>query len=279
MVSAQLKVGDRVGPFECRFDVAFIRGMAAATRDTNPRYLDGSAVPPTAIATQIWQAQTAGMSALIPAEIREAATAGVHGEHDVVLHRPIIPGETLQTFVEAYGARPSRSNLRVVLRYLSVDGNDEPVAEQWWTTVYFGTTCAPVGSDAPDHAFPDAAREHPGPEHVIGIDEAMARRYADVSGDYSAHHFDVEAARRSGFDSLFLHGLCTMALCAQAIVETTPAKDPRQVRRLAVRFASPAFLGQDLHVQTYAAGAGRVAFEATSAGAKVISNGRAELAH
>ena len=63
----------------------------------------------------------------------------------------------------------------------------------------------------------------------ITIDHDMARRYAEVSGDWSEHHFDVEAAVRSGFERPFLHGLCTMALCSQAVVDLVAGGDPARV--------------------------------------------------
>jgi acyl dehydratase len=107
----------------------------------------------------------------------------------------------------------------------------------------------------------------------------MVRRYAELSGDFSDHHFDVEAARRSGFAGPFLHGLCTMALCARAVVATVCPDDPSQLRRFAVRFASPAYLHQDLTVRICSLGGDRVAFEATSADSVVIRNGFAELRH
>jgi acyl dehydratase len=111
----------------------------------------------------------------------------------------------------------------------------------------------------------------------MAIDEGMARRYAEASGDWSAHHFDVEAARRSGFDRPFLHGLCTMALCAQGVVEQVTGGDPDRVRRVAVRFASPVPLGETLRVRLYDIGPGCYGFEAECAGATVITHGRAEL--
>ena len=105
----------------------------------------------------------------------------------------------------------------------------------------------------------------------------MARRYAEVSGDWTAHHFDVAAARRSGFERTFLHGLCTLGLCAQGVVALVAGGDPERLRRIAVRFATPTFLGERLHVRVYDAGSLGYAFEADSLGASVITHGRAEL--
>ena len=217
---------------------------------------------PLAVVTQIFAAETAARPELVPAALRDDATGGVHGEHDVVLHRPTVPGEPLRTWVSAHGARPAGRNSLVTLLYVTRDADDAVVAEQWWTTVWLGVTCEPAGEAPPDHTFPDEARAKPIAEHTVPVDRDMARRYAEVSGDWSAHHFEG--------DRPFLHGLCTMTLCAEVL--------PQPLRRVAVRFASPMFLGEDLHVQVYDAGALGYAFEATSAGATVVSHGRASAA-
>jgi acyl dehydratase len=270
-------LGTRVGPFAGRLDSDLLRRYAAATADPSPAVQAGTAVPPVVLATQVWDAQTEARAALVPAELQRSASAGVHGEHDVVLHRPLVPGEPLRTWVEGHGARLAGRNALVSLRYATVDAGDALVAEQWWTTVYLGATCDPAGRPPPDHAFPAAARKRPLGIEAVDVDEGMARRYAEASGDWSAHHFDVEAARRSGVDRVFLHGLCTMALCARVVVRLAAGGDPDRVRRVAVRFASPTFLGEPLDVRLYDAGPLGLAFEATSAGAAVITHGRAEL--
>jgi acyl dehydratase len=270
-------LGERRGPFDGGLDVDLVRRYAAATRDPSLRVQAGEAVPPVAIVTQIWEAQNVGRNAAVPEVLQRSATSGVHGEHDVVLHRPIVPGEPLRIWVEGQGARAAGRNSLVTLRYTAVDTDDEIVAEQWWTTVYLDVTCDPVGEPAPEHAFPDDARERPIGMYSVEVDGDMARQYAEVSGDWSPHHFELEAARRSGFDRLFLHGLCTMALCAQGVVQLVADGDPNRVRRVAVRFTTPTFLGEQLHVRLYDAGALGCAFEADSAGATVITHGRAEL--
>ena len=217
---------------------------------------------PLAVVTQIFAAENAARPELVPAAIRGGATGGVHGEHDVALYRPTVPGELLRTWVAAHGMRPAGRNALVTLRYETRDVTDAVVAEQWWTTVWLGVSCEPTGDPPPEHTFPKEARSRPVAEHTVHVDHDMARRYAELSGDWSAHHFEG--------DRPFLHGLCTMTLCAEAL--------PQPLRRVAVRFASPMFLGEELHVQVYDAGALGYAFEATSAGATVISHGRASEA-
>ena len=270
-------VGAWRGPFPGCLDADLVRRYAAATRDPSPLLRAGTAVPPVAVVTQIWDAQNAGRDAAVPEILQRSATSGVHGEHDVLLHRPIVPGEPLRIWVEGQGARPAGRNSLVTLRYTAVDADDAVVAEQWWTTVYLGVSCDPVGEPAPEHAFPDDARERPLGTYTVDVDADMARQYAEVSGDWSPHHFEVAAARQSGFDRVFLHGLCAMALCAQGVVELVADGDPNRVRRVAVRFATPTFLGEQLHVRLYDAGALGCAFEADAAGATVITHGRAEL--
>ncbi len=270
-------LGERRGPFPGSLDADLVRRYAEATKDPNPGPRAGTAVPPAAIVTQIWDAQQAGFAAFVPEAVRASMTGGVHGEHQVVLHRPIVPGEELQTWVEGHGSRRGGNHNLVTLRYSTYDDRDALVAEQWWTTVLLNAVGDAVGDAAPDHAFPEEARERAVGEYRIDTDEDMPRRYAEVSGDWSAHHFDVEAARQSGSDRPFLHGLCTMALCAQGVVSLVAGGDPNRVRRLAVRFASPAFVGEEVAVHVFEVDARMYAFEAESAGASVIRNGLAEL--
>jgi acyl dehydratase len=270
-------LGERRGPFAGRLTADLIRRYAEATRDPNPGPLAGAVVPPAAIVTQIWVAQQAGFGSLVSEEVRDTMTGGVHGEHDIVLHRPIEPGEGLRTWVEGHGSRRGGRHNLITLRYVTYDDHDIAVAEQWWTTVMLNASGGPAGEAAPGHAFPEEARGHPAGTCRITVDEEMPRHYAEVSGDWSVHHFDDESARRNGFKRRFLHGLCTLGLCAQGIVSLVGTASPARIRRLAVRFAAPTYVGDDLDVHLYEAGAGTYVFEADAGGSAVIRNGLAVL--
>lgn len=275
--STVLRAEDQVGPFELLLSPGLVRAFAEATCDSSPQFRDGRLVPPSLMATQVYQAQLSAIMQLVPDEVFSAARSGVHGQHDLVLHRPITSDERLHTFVETHSARPSGDNLRVTLHHSSFADAGELVAEQWWTTVLLGTTAAPTGPELPDHSFSRREGAIAVGEEVVSLDDVMARRYAEVSGDENDHHFSVEGARRSGFESPFLHGLCTMALCASAATKSVADGDPSRVRRVAVRFVAPAFLGQDLRIGIFEREGGHFAFEAECGEHTVIKNGLVEL--
>jgi acyl dehydratase len=264
-----------LGPFPGRLTGDLVQRYAEATSDPNPGPRAGTAVPPIAIVTQIWQAQMAAFQSLVPEEVRASMTGGVHGEHDVVLHRPIAPGEELETWVEGHGSRRGGRHNLVTMRYSTTDADGALVAEQWWTTVLLGALGEAVGEAAPGHTA--AGEGDPVGDYRIETNPEMVRRYAEVSGDWSDHHFTVEAARQSGSERPFLHGLCTLAICAQGVVSLVAGGDPSHIRRIAVRFASPTFVGDDLAVHVHQTSERTYAFEAEAGGATVIKNGLAEL--
>jgi acyl dehydratase len=214
----------------------------------------------------------------VPASAWRQARGGLHGQHDIVLHRPLIPDERLDTWSQISAVRTIRAGTQVVLHMEQFDAHGELAVEHWWTTVLLGLqSMADVGSMPRDHRFPDSARRNPIGSTTQHIDEQVADRYAGVSGDWSAHHFDIEAARGSGFDFLFTHGLCTMAICTHRVLGLVGVDDPGRVRRVAVRFASPTPLGADLTVNAYGIDGHSFAFEASRAGVKTITHGRLEL--
>ena len=272
-----MRVGDRVGPFELPVDPELVRQFAEATLDDNEQFRDGRLVPPSLVATQVYRAQFAAIAELVPRDVFSAARSGVHGQHDLLLHRPISTDDTLHTFAETHSASPSGDNLRVTLHHATFDEREDLVAEQWWTTVLLGTTAEATGPTLPDYSFRSGGEATLVAEDVVPIDEVMARRYAQVSGDYSDHHFSVEGARRSGFAAPFVHGLCTMALCTRVASTAVAGGDPRRIRRIAVRFAAPAFLGHDLRVRIFERPEGGFALEASCGEQAVIRNGFVEL--
>jgi acyl dehydratase len=267
----------RYGPFSGSLDTAVIAAYAAATRDATVAVLNSSAVPAVFPVILVFDAQEAAR-ADVPAAAWRRARGGVHGEHDIRLHRPLDPGEPLQTWSQVSGVRTSRAGTHLTVHLEQFDFEGRIAVEQWWTMVLLGLTAvADLGSPPADHRFPDAARARPLGSAVHHIDEQVAHRYAEVSGDWAPHHFDIEVARASGFDFVFTHGLCTMAICTHRLLGLLGVDDPGRVARVAVRFASPTPLGTDLSVNAFGIDANSFAFEATARGVTTIAHGRLEL--
>ncbi len=277
MGGIEIELGTRHGPFAGTVDPDLVQRYAAATNDAGATVRAGTAVPATFPVLLVFDAQYAATSG-VPRSVFKTGRSGVHGEHDIVFHRPLVPGEALDTWSEPWAVRNTRAGMRMVLHMEQLDADGELVVEQWWTIFFAGNdSLVDGGPEPPDHTFPDEARAHPVASVVGHVDADQATRYAEVSDDWSPHHFDLEAARKSGFDYLFAHGLCTMAMCTQAAVGAVADGDPSRVRRVAVRFASPTRLDQDITVDVFAVNATTFAFEATCAGATVIKHGRLEL--
>jgi hypothetical protein len=250
---------------------------AAATGDQTPAVLDGLAVPAVFPVILVFEAQEAARDDL-PAAAWQRARGGVHGEHDIVLHRPLVPDEPLDTWAQISAVRTTRAGTHVVVHLEQTDDDGRIAVEQWWTMVLLGLTgIADLGSMPAEHRFREDARARPLGSVSQPIDKDVTHRYAEVSGDWAAHHFDIEVARAAGFDFVFTHGLCTMAICTHRLLARLGVDDPGRVARVAVRFASPTPLDEELVVNAYGITQNSVAFEATSRSVRTITNGRLEL--
>jgi acyl dehydratase len=267
----------RHGPFPGRLDSQVVAAYAAATGDQTAAVLAGRGVPAVLCVILVFGAQDAARADL-PAAVWEHTRGGVHGEHDIVLHRPLAADEPLDTWSQISAVRTSRAGTHVVVHLEQFDADGRIAVEQWWTMVLLGLHgVADLGSMPADHRFPEDARGHPLGSVSQPIDKDVARRYAEVSGDWSAHHFDIEVARAAGFDFVFTHGLCTMAICTHRLLGLLGIEDPGRVARVAVRFASPTPLDEELTVNAYGIDRNSFAFEATAKGTTTITHGRLEL--
>ncbi|MEX2570670.1 MAG: MaoC/PaaZ C-terminal domain-containing protein, partial [Gemmatimonadota bacterium] len=68
------------------------------------------------------------------------------------------------------------------------------------------------------------------------------RRYAFASGDVNPIHLSRLTARPFGFKRPILHGYCTEAMVANALITEILGSDPTALRRLSIRFTAPLFL-------------------------------------
>lgn len=270
------KLGQTSDPAEFEVTAERAKQYADATNDPNLAYRSGAYAPPVFAVVPAFDAMSGSSAGLIPPDYLMFI---VHGEQDMHFHQPLRPGMQLRTTATPESVRVGGTGTRVVTKAESVDADGQPVVTQWFTIFVRGMTDGDsAGPDKPNHDLPESAREKPfGEPYVIHVDDDQTYRYRDASGDMMPIHVDDEFAKSVGLPGIIAHGLCTMAMCSQAVIARACDGDPSKLGRLAVRFAANVFPGNDVEVQLYELGDGAYGFEATSAGATVIKNGRAEV--
>src|SRR5687768_9722522 len=256
------------------------KAYAAATNDPNPSYADGTYAPPVFGVVPTWGAMGLAVGDVVPGE---ALMMIVHGEQDMHFHQPLVPGTKLTTRATAHSVRVAGSGTRYTIEVNAVDDAGAPVLTEFVTMFIRGMSDGESGGpDKPEHEIPEAARASVIGTHTVHVDDDQTYRYKEASGDNMPIHVDDAFAKQVGLPGIIAHGLCTMAMTSQAVIELAADGDPGRVKRLAVRFASNVFPGSDVETTVYAvapdeAGNMTYAFEATSNGATVIKNGLAEV--
>jgi acyl dehydratase len=259
-----------------------VRAYALATNDRNPAYLEGGQVPPVYGVVPVFAGLAAGVGQVVPEALRRYI---VHGSHDMHFRRPLEIGMELRTAIDAYAYRVRGANTIFVERIQSSDTNGDLVLEQFSSfTIRGNADSSDAGPEPPAHTFPEGARERPVAEYTVPVDLDQSYRYAGASGDHSFLHIEERMAKAVGLPGIILQGICTLAMCSQAVVQTVAGGDPRRLRRLAVQFAGVVLPGGEIVTRMFDAGEAAeaparhsYAFESTSGGAVVARHGRAEV--
>jgi acyl dehydratase len=249
-----------------------IKAYAAATNETAREFLDGDVAPPVFGIVPVWETIHEATKGVVPEEARPRV---VHGEQDMFLHEPLVPGLEVAARSAVVGVHPKSSGTTLVVK-AETRADGRLVSEQYATEFYRGIEAEEGGGEtAPEHRLPDGLGE-PAASVAERIDEDQTFRYAEASGDRFPIHLDAEFAKKVGLPGIIVHGMCVMAFTARAARE---AEGSGAVRRLAVRFSRPIRPGAELTTRLWRLEPGVYAYEALDGdGEVVIRDGRAELA-
>jgi acyl dehydratase len=267
-----------------RFEVTreAIAAYAEATNDEHPAHRSGDLAPPVfPVVGSLIDAIAPQILAVVPGGI---AMRVVHGEQDFRYHRPITPGMTLVNRAAAVGVHGTSSGVVVLGKGTTETESGDPLVEQYMAAFFRGAQLdVHEGEPLTEHAFDESVRSNePVARITHGYDADQTQRYSQASGDPMPIHLDDDFARAMGLPGIIVHGLCTMAFCSRAIVQTFCAEDPTRLRRFAVRFAKivqPSERVTHTLWSTPSDGVTRVSFETVSDNGNVaIKDGLAEVA-
>ncbi len=219
-----------------------LAAYSAATRDVRPDRLVGSQAAPAYAFIPFSKHLFPVLDELLG---RHAWERVIHLTQSFVFAAPIRPNVALQVDVSFAGLRDSPFG--AVFSFVGVTTSEDGMASSTQTATFAvrGSRCVePIGDPA---GPPDAgsAKGHPPPGGTLGsvelaLDADQAVRYAAVSGDRNPIHLDPVAARRAGFPSVIVHGICSLAMTCHAL-EALHSPDGREVEALRVSFARPVF--------------------------------------
>jgi acyl dehydratase len=127
-----------------------------------------------------------------------------------------------------------------------------------------GPTGPKAGNAAPERAPDGVVESHTLPQ------QALLYR---LCGDKNPLHAEPAFAKKAGFDTPIIHGLCSYGIACKAVVDAALAGDVARVARYQARFAGVAFPGETYLTRWWNEGE-RILLNVTSKerGTPIISN-------
>lgn len=250
--------------------------FADAVGDDNAAHAAGQVAPPVFAHIPVMQLLVEQIGAVTDGFV-------IHGEHDFHYHRPIEPGQRLFTRSVVQEVANTKAGVRLAVRAETSTHQGDLVCVQYSGCLVQGAS-VPEGRGEAAPAKPAGEAGASLGERRIALPDDQAARYAEAARDYSPYTLDTEAAKAKGLPAPMLHGMCTLALAARAVVEVGCEGDSRRLKRLGCRFSHPLYLtgGQSLTTRLFDGGETRgrriLRFEAVESGGEtVIKQGFAEI--
>jgi len=252
-----------------------IAAYAAASGDPNPRHAPG----PDQIASVVFPVvHGLPLMAVVTTDPElnvENPLMIVHGEEEIVHHRPTRPGDTLVLSPSLVSVEDKGKGATFVARVIAATPDGAMVNEQRATIFVRG---GGSGAERPPSLRPEPPeRGETVAVFARHVDAAMPAAYAAASGDHNPIHLDDAVARMVGLPGVINHGLGTLSLVVGGLVEHLVAGDPSRVRRLFVRFTDLVVPGSDVVTTVWRSDDGH-GFETGRPDGKVVITGVVDVA-
>lgn len=203
--------------------------------------------------------------------------AVVHGEQELVLHRPVpVEGEIIgRTRIAGLTDKGEGQAALLYTQKELVDAASGSVLATTYNTTFIRGGGGFGGGTAP--ARPSRPAPAGEPQAVVDLDTRPEQAlYYRLNGDDNPLHSNPATAKASGFPRPILHGLCTLGVICHALVRTLADYEPARLKQLSLRFSSPVYPGESIRTEIWADGSFRARVAARDV--VVASNGYAAIA-
>ena len=202
----------------------------------------------------------------------DEARRGVHAVQDTRFLRPVLAGETLTVTAALTAVRSSRAGAVATTVYESRVGA-ELVAVSTAVSVLRGV--AVEGAETPasdDEAWPVFAPAAADPILIV-TPRGFPHLYSECAEIWNPIHTERAVALAAGLPDILIHGT---ALWALAGLRSAPAG--LRITRLAARFRSPAWAGEDMLLARGEAVGAATPFRLTAPDGRLLTEGFVEIA-
>jgi acyl dehydratase len=261
-------------------DSESVRKYALATNEKNPLYLNEASEPiPSPLYPVVFLPDILSQLVDDSEKIDFNILRVVHAEHQISWREPLRIGDEIHTTAKISNMEKRGVNEILDLQIQCRRG-DVSVVEMNYRLLSRGKK--KEGEKKPVKDTPEPERGEALVRHESIVTADQGKRYAEASGDHNPIHISDEAARSVGLPRSILHGLCTMALSSQAIVDRLLEGNPKRLKSMSVRFSRPVLLDQTLTTEVYEGGLSKeglhvVQFETRDEkGTPVLIHGTAE---
>ncbi len=172
-------------------------------------------------------------------------TKSVHGEQRLRMHRAIPPAAKLIA-ASKVSAVYDKGEGKGALIYVDTDVKDAATQQPLYSLSQgiFARGDGGMGGNAGPAPVPHAMPTRSADIVVSSDTRADQALLYRLNGDLNPLHSDPEVAKRAGFKSPILHGLCTYGVAAREVLAQVCRYDPLRIEEFNVRFTSPVYPGE-----------------------------------
>jgi acyl dehydratase len=200
----------------------------------------------------------------------------VHGDQHIRFYKPIHAGDRIIRTLSIVDIFDKGSGEVIKIGALSSDEKGNKIVESVWGLFIRGIGSGERPARKHRHRGASTKPEDNIFKETIKMPIDITKRYAKAANDMNPIHLDVDYARRAGLPGIVVHGMCTMAMSAQSIIENYLARDFSNAGSISVRFSAPVFPGDELEILGFKSDdSSSLKFEVirTSDSVKVIKDG------
>lgn len=181
-------------------------------------------------------------------------------DHELIMHRPIDPIKgTFQyqdEITDVYDRGEGKGAVvktKVVVR----DEAGNPVCTNYSTTFFheaggFGGRPMPKSTVV----IPDRAPDYVIEDHISPVQNLLYR----LTGDTNLVHVDPEYARKMGFESSFMQGLCSFGFACRMAIGALVPQQPERMTRMAAQMSSVLYPDTPVYLELWRMGEGEAYF-------------------